>query len=68
MHQNLAIILQQLCYDKISFAVLVPERAWREGECKQDRKGLGNLNQALRLKSPEATEPTNERSRKAKIN
>ena len=25
MHQNLAVILQQLCYGKISFAVMVPE-------------------------------------------
>ena len=25
MHQNLAIILQQLCYNKISFIVLIPE-------------------------------------------
>ena len=25
MHQNLAVILQQLCYRKISFTVLVPD-------------------------------------------
>ena len=26
MNQNLAVLLWQLCYSKISFAVLVPER------------------------------------------
>ena len=25
MHQNVAVILQQLCYHKISFTVLVPD-------------------------------------------
>ena len=35
MHQNLAIILRQLCFSKISFVVLVPERPHKSLELQR---------------------------------